>query len=613
MTDTTATPAVRGVARLRIVFAILVATTAMPVHAQSADAERQFRQWATESVEALTSRDADKRLEAARYLGSYTYPDVIAALATALSDTDARVRAAAAGSLWESGKASAPARPQLVRALDDPAPPVVVRAAGALQMLGMAQAELVAPRKRVFETPGVANVDRYMAARGLIGHVAPGALLPTVLEFLERAAVPRPSSAQSIAQRESFEGAIDTVQRLAKTGDRALIAPMQEAARTARYSQPPLLQALALFDPKPEGWTTFLVGFLDVPNAKTRQASLSLLGKQVRERDVAIWAPRAAERLRDPDELVRGEAVWTLGRAGGLAASQVDAVVAVLGDPDASMRRRAAATLGEMGDKMQPVTAAAKTRVAQSARGPLASLAEGDPDADVRAEAKSALAKLDTRSTAPGSVATTVPPSAPNAPSTPSAPGATRDARRGDEASAVALLRERKITMEPGSYFQALAATDVSVVRAFLDAGMSPSDSVAGSGPPLVVALQAGDACAPTERPTKPDTKAVVQLLLERRADAGRGDANGFTPLMAAAMKGCDRAVMKLLIGAGAKVAATNKMGLSAFELGLFSGHDGLDELIAAGYRLPPDKVKMYETAFAQKPAVLALVRKAAK
>jgi hypothetical protein len=70
---------------------------------------------------------------------------------------------------------------------------------------------------------------------------------------------------------------------------------------------------------------------------------------------------------------------------------------------------------------------------------------------------------------------------------------------------------------------------------------------------------------------------------------------------------------MKLLIGAGAKVGATNKMGLSAFEMGLFYGHDGLEELIAGGYRLPPDKAKLYETTYAQKPTVLGLVRKAAK
>jgi HEAT repeat protein len=592
---------------VRIFGVVAMMAIAMSVTAQGPDAERQFRKWASERVDMLTThRDPARRAEAAEYLGSFTYPDVIAALAAALEDPDARVRAAAAGSRWESGQASLSARASLVRALDDPAASVAIRAAGALQMLGMPESELVRTRRRVFETQDVSSVDRYMAARGLIGQMPPAALLSPILQFLENAAMPRPSSAKSIAQRESLESAVNTLNRLAKTGNRSLIAPMQDAARVARHSQPAVLDALALFNPKPDGWVAFLMDFLESPNPKVRHASLVLLGKEVREKDVALWAPRAAQRLRDPDESVRGEAVWALGRAGGLAALQVEAVVALLADPDAGMRRRAVATLGEMGDKVQPVTAAAKARVAQSARAPLAAMAESDPDADVRAEARKTLAKIGSGGPSPGPVATVE-------------PHALREARRGDgasrgdEASAVALLRERKIAMEPGSYFQALAATDVAVVRAFLDAGMSASDPVAGSGPPLVVALQAGEACAPAVRPTKADTTALVRLLLERKADANRGDANGFTPLMAAAMKGCDRGVMKLLIGAGAKVGATNKMGLSAFEMGLFYGHDGLEELIAGGYRLPPDKAKLYETTYAQKPTVLGLVRKAAK
>ena len=588
------------VTHLRLPVIVAMMALAMPVPAQSPDAERQFRAWATERVEVLSRhRDAARRAEAAEYLGSFTYPDVIAALAAALQDADARVRAAAAGALWESGKASESARPALLRALDDPATSVAIRAAGALEALGVPESELVRARRRVFETPGVSNVDQYMAARGLIGHVQPGVLLQPVVQFLDAAAMPRPSSAKSIAQRESFEGAVRTLDRLAKTGDRALIAPMQDAARLARYSQPAVLDALALFDPRPDGWVVLLVSYLESPDAKVRYAALALLSKETHENDVTTWAPRAAQLLRDRDESVRSEAVWALGRAGGLAAAQVDAVVALLADPDAGMRRRAAAAIGEMGDQAQAVTAGAKARVAQSARSRLVALAESDPDADVRAEAKATLAKIASAGAPSGRVAGAEPTGA-------------REPRRGDEASAVAFLRERKVAMETGAYFQALAATDVAVVRAFLDAGMSASDPVAGSGPPLVVALQAGDACAPTERPTKADTRALLQLLLERKADANRADANGFTPLMAAALKGCDRAVMKALIGAGAKVEATNKMGLSAFEMGLFSAHDGLDELIASGYRLSPAKAKTYETAYAQKPAVLSLVRRAA-
>jgi hypothetical protein len=68
-----------------------------------------------------------------------------------------------------------------------------------------------------------------------------------------------------------------------------------------------------------------------------------------------------------------------------------------------------------------------------------------------------------------------------------------------------------------------------------------------------------------------------------------------------------------MLIKAGAKVDVTNKSGLTPFEMGLFYGHDGLEELIAAGYRLPPDKVKQYEQGYAGKPAVQAMIKKASR
>jgi HEAT repeat protein len=585
---------------VRIIGLLVFALFALSARAQS-DAERTFHKWADEHVQILQKdRNAGERIKAAEYLGGFEYPNVIQALDAALADPDSRVRAAAAGALWKSGKASEPARAHLAQALDDPSPAVVIRAAGALQTLGMSNAELAGARRRVFDTPDIPNSDRYMAARGLVGHAPPVMLLYPILEFLERAAAPRPTSAHSIEERESFESAVSALERLAKTGDRALIVPIVEATRAARYSQPVLLKALGLFNPKPDGWTEMLVGYLASREPKVREAALSLLGKEVRERDVLVWAPRAAELLSDPDSSVRSEALWSLGRAGGLASAQIDAVVVVLRDSEAATRRRAVATIGEMGDSKQAITAAAKARVAERSRGAIAALAEADPDAEVRAEAKSTLAKLGGQ--APATAA--VPPE-----SAASARGTTTSA----ETSAVALLRERKITMESGSYFQALAGTDVSVVRAFLDSGMSASAPVAGSGPPLVVMLQGGDACAPSVRPTKADTKTLMKLLLDRGADANRGDGNGFTPLMAASMKGCDREVMKLLIKAGARVGATNPMGISAFDMGLYAGHDGLEELIAAGYRLPPDKARAYEKAFADKPAVLALVKKATR
>ena len=87
-----------------------IALVVRPVGAQS-DAERMFRKWADERLQVLAKdRNAGERAKAAEYLGGFHYPDVIVALDAALGDPDARVRAAAAGALWKSGKAAEPAR-----------------------------------------------------------------------------------------------------------------------------------------------------------------------------------------------------------------------------------------------------------------------------------------------------------------------------------------------------------------------------------------------------------------------------------------------------------------------------------------------------------------------
>lgn len=584
----------------RVFIVLLMAASAVAsAPAQSPEAKRSFRAHAEERMQILrSSRDARERAGAAEYLGGFEDPDVIAALESTLRDSDPRVRAAAASALWKTGKTAASARPSLVDALDDPEVSVVIRAAGALQALGMPEAQLVTARRRVLDAPAAAPADRFMAARGLVGHTPPSTLLDPVLQFLERASIPHPTSSRSIDERESMQRAVDTLNRLVRTGDRSLIPLLLDAAHTARYSQAAILNALALYSPKPDAWTSVLVSSLDSRDRNVRYAALSLLGRETNERDVRTWAPRAGALLRDSDESVRSEALQSLGKAGALAASEIDSVLAVLADPDPAMRRRAAAAIGEMGEQTQPVNASAKRHVAERARGELSSLAERDPDGEVRSEAKAALTKLE-RTT--GAVDRS---RVAGAPATQASPGAA-------EGRAVAYLRERNMRVEPGAFFQALTTTDVSLVRAFLDAGMSATIPVAGTGPPLVVALQAGDACATAERPTKENTKALITLLLERGAQADRGDTNGLTPLMAAALRGCDRAVMNLLISRGAKVTTQNRAGLTAFELGLALGHDGLDELIRAGYRLPPEKTKVYEQAYAGMPASLALIRKA--
>ena len=573
---------------------ILILTIALAVftHARAdTDAEKSFREGEVRNMKILAKeKDARERASAAESLGGTKYPDSIIALAAALADPDPRVRAAAADALWKSEKFAEPARSALLKALDDSSPEVAVRAAGALQSLGMKESELVATRKRVLASADAPRNVRFLAARGLIGFELPVTLLEPILAYLDQSAAPRSASTGNDAARRNTELCAQALARLAKTGDRALIAPLVDELRRARHGHVVLLKTLALFNPKPDGWTELLLSFLGSPEHTVRHETLSLLGAEKNEKDILAWVPRAAAMLRDPDASVRSQAMWILGNAGGLAAGHIDAVIAGLGDADVSVRKQAARAIGEIGEKTQAVSAAAKTGVAQRARPALTKAMTSDADADVRDAAKYALRQLES-----------------------GASTAASPVDAGVEAGGMALLRERKITFEEGSFFRALTESDLPVIRAFLDAGMSASASVAGVGPPIRAALFAGQACSAAERPTRPETKAMVRLLLDRGADPNLADARGNTALMEAASKGCDRELMRILINAGAKVGATNAAGLSAFEMGLFVGHDGLEELIAAGYRLPPEKAKMYEQGYAGKPAMLALIKKATK
>jgi ankyrin repeat protein len=79
------------------------------------------------------------------------------------------------------------------------------------------------------------------------------------------------------------------------------------------------------------------------------------------------------------------------------------------------------------------------------------------------------------------------------------------------------------------------------------------------------------------------------------------------------AVEKCDAEVVKMLLKAGADVNAKNKQGLTAFEFGLFSASDGAAALIAAGYRLPAEKAKMYREAYKTNPKTIALINLATK
>jgi HEAT repeat protein len=111
------------------------------------------------------------------------------------------------------------------------------------------------------------------------------------------------------------------------------------------------------------------------------------------------------------------------------------------------VRRNAARAIGEMGEKNQAVPAAAKARVPEAARPALTTAMESDPDADVRSEAKSALAKLG--AVAAGGAPKAALGSPPSAAAAPASSAGSNPAHGG--------ARARK-TFEESSFYRALGS-----------------------------------------------------------------------------------------------------------------------------------------------------------
>lgn len=591
-------------------------TLSMGADAQESRLDKMGREVTERAAKDMKSKDAEKRLSAVKSLSSWKRPEGTTLLIQGLGDADERVRAESARSLGSYDKEAEPARAALVKALDDPRPTVVAQAAEALERaLKMTEKELAPARTRVLEEGGV--TERFLAARSLVKQVPASKLVDPILDYIEAQFPGLASSDYKTrdASGNNLEIGETALKRLVKeTRDRSLLKALNIAAREFQKRNDIPLEAMALFEPRPEGWAKLLVGQLANPDPKVLSDVLFLMGRTATSAsDVATWAPEAARFEKHQDPSVRRALVYALGEAGGLASDQIDVVVRALqGESDKSLRETAAEAIGEIGDRNQATPAAGKKLVAERASAPLKAASEKDPDPDVREKAARALGRLQTGS---GNASVTAPRANPPAaaPSTGgSAPAARpRPAGGQSEADALSFLRSKKMAFDVNSFFGALTERDPAVVQAYLDAGMDPNGPASpGGDSPLSFLLRAG-ACSPVQRPTPGAVKDILKLMVGRGADANLGDAQKNTPLMAAAMGGCDRETIGILIKAGAKVDAKNAAGLTAFEMGLYSGHDGLEELIAAGYRLPADKAALYRQGYAAQPKSLALINKA--
>jgi HEAT repeat protein len=632
--------------------------------------DRNAQRFVNDATRDLKSRDVQKRVDAIDQLATWGKLTTAPLIIGALKDPDARVRAAAAGALWDDDMKTETAKGPLTAALGDPSPEVAVLAAGALRLLGASKADVQQANERGLSASTDLRIQ-FLAARALIG-LGPGArLVNPIVKYLEQQAV--------ADERPNAELAENALEELRDTKDPAILPPMMNAVPTMKKGAHIVLRVLGGMEPRPAGWTTLLIAQATSADTSVRRESLFQMRALRADADVAQWSPVAARQLAaDVDDGARSSAAGALESAGGSAHPHAQAVLsAAQKDRSAAVRDSAFEALTAIIGRTGTAPMNVKTTMAKTALPVIQAAIDTDPDQDVREEALEALdalaldpaqlvpllagvagkpslpegvrtlalAKLRNRGAGARSAAGAVEKLKGDSSAvvreraaetleritdgqTPAAPGKTAAASAAgtgpsaassvpkpsaeDEARGLSVIRARKVEFVWDQFYKAIGDTDVELVRAFLDAGMSARNpfSEAGNELPLSVAVSRS-ACDSAVRPTAAPTLALVQLLIARGADASMSDENGNTPVMRAAMGGCDAEVMRTLLKAGGRANAVNSGGVSAFEMGLFAGHDGLDALIAAGYRLPADKVKMYLEAYKANPKAVALIKRA--
>lgn len=340
------------------------------------------------------SKNVEERVDAAEYLGGFEDPAAIEALAQALSDRSYEVQEAAASALWHTGEKAVAAKPALLKALQEAPARVIVRAAGALEVMGVSAEDLADARRRVLERR-TDETTAFLAARGLIGLDPPSTILPTLLGYLSfctrEAARPDASS----DERDNLESAGKAVMKLAETNDRKAIAPLRAELDRNPSAAPLLLNALATFKPPPDRFAQTLVQQMDSRDTSTREIAARLCRDLTSDADIALWAPEVAALTRDRNEGVRSAAVFSLDAAAGRAASAAPDLVRLLGsEPSPDLRKRAARALSAVGDASQPIPQKTKLQVAEQAKQALITAATSDKDKDVAEEAIDAYNQL---------------------------------------------------------------------------------------------------------------------------------------------------------------------------------------------------------------------------
>ncbi len=598
------------------------------------------------------SRKADDRRDAAYALGQFEEAEeVVEPLAKALCDKDARVRRQAAVSLKRVGQVAAPAETALRQVLDDPSPGVRVRAAAALEALGIPEQELVEARLGGLHAESLR--DRIYAARDLVGFV-PGVQL--VGPIVEVAAAEADTPTYDLGER--YLDPVRVLARLVRTGETDFVGPVLDAVRAGNPGRRWLLQGLGKLEPKPDGWNRVLTAQLDSPRKEDRETALNLLLQRTAEDDgVEDWIEPVIAVLDDHQVCLH--ALRVLEKAGGLAVRAAPDMAELLrANPDALVRAGAANALASVGKRDQAFPSEALRGVAVAALPALTTAAVKDPEWQVRSAALAALhslrvsadevlptfvaaASTDTDKSIRfktlqyirdlGTDASAAIPdleqiiandtynrgmaeqaleNVKTRPPVFSLDVASGPAEAGS-GQALRQLRDAGVNFDQHTYYRAIADAEVEKVRLFLAAGMSAQEPVTDAGKvPLHVLYFGGRGCSLGQRPTPVATQEITRMLIEHGADPNAIDELDNSVLKFAVMA-CDAVIIQMLIDAGADIYAIDKNGMMPFEYTLWSGTDAADPLMAAGYRLSAEKAAIYRESYKDNPKALALIKRA--
>jgi hypothetical protein len=293
----------------------VVALVVAPCLAQADIGDRFFAKIQKDALRDLERGKPAQQIEAAGQLGVAFAPQVTPVLANLLAHPDPVIRLAAAEKLWEfaaqQADAFAAAEPALRQALADADAAVAMNAAGALAAMDVPARDLADARRRVLDDGRARGYVAFLAARGLVGIDPAPPLLPYLLEYYF-----------NVIEEEARGGSDDNVEiaekaltALCNTQDRGLIAPLLAALDETPPATAFLLERLAPFKPKPDGWTARLLRYTASPYPDIRDSAWDLLGDELDPGSLDLWAPVATRALADPEQ--REDALAALADAAG--------------------------------------------------------------------------------------------------------------------------------------------------------------------------------------------------------------------------------------------------------------------------------------------------------